>query len=370
MRDIDPARWIKQIPAYIPGRSKDEIAARYGIASPIKLASNENPLGPSPAAIKALQDCASDMHLYPDVMATDLRKAAAELWQCDSDLIIAGNGSDEIIDMLCRAYLEPGQTIMVPEHTFSYYAIAAMACGATVTTVPMNEHYICTGHLLEQAVAQQPRIIFIANPNNPTGTYIRDRKLMDFIQACPDETLIVIDEAYADFTREPDFQSAVPLVENHANLAVIKTLSKSHGLAGLRVGFGITGQTVMDNISRIKPPFNVNAAAIKAGTAALMDHDFLRQTLETTWSGLDFYYHEFERIGLEYVKSQTNFVLVRIGPRAKEIYERLIERGVITRHINCGMLSDYLRISIGLPEENRTLIEALEAALADQEINQ
>jgi len=365
MKRPEPNPWIAQIPPYAPGLSKEQIARRHGIAAPIKLASNENPLGPSRLAIEAIEALKDQVHIYPDAAAYELRQAAAGYFHCGTENIIAGNGSDEIIDMVCRAYLAPGDKIVIPECTFSYYRIAALACGAEIIRTSMNDMRI-DASAIENAMTGEGRIklVFLANPNNPTGTYL-NRETMDRLMArIPAGTLLIIDEAYAAFARAADFASTVPLIAAHPNIVVINTLSKSHGLAGLRVGFGLADQPIIDILERVKPPFNLNLLAVKAGTAALSDNTFVQETLALTWNGLDYLERECSRLGLACVPSQTNFVLVHVGSSARRVYEELLHRGIITRFLTEPGLAEYLRISIGLPHENEALIANLENILA------
>jgi histidinol-phosphate aminotransferase len=362
MKTLEPNEWVFTIPEYIPGRSKEEIAREYGAANPIKLASNENPLGTSPKALDTIKEAMATSHLYPDPDSKNLRTAAARFFGCTIDDIIAGNGSDEIIDLVCRAYLKPGDEVIIPSCTFSYYRIASLACGAQVVASPMKDHCIDITSI-EAALSPRTKIIFIANPNNPTGTYLRRNELLSFINAVPENVLVVIDEAYGAFARENDYLSAISLVQSRSNLITIHTLSKSHGLAGLRVGFGIASKAIFATMLRIKPPFNVNILAQKAGEAALNDDTFFKKTLSNTWNSLDSFYAAFERLGLSYVRSQTNFVLVHIGKDSPRVYEDLLKRGIITRYIPYIGLDEYLRVSIGLPGENKAFIDALEEVL-------
>ncbi len=362
MKEPRPASWILQIPPYVPGTSKDSVTARYGITNPIKLASNENPLGPSPQALAALEGLSSKMHLYPDPDAAGLRKAAAAFFKCSPDQIITGNGSDEILDFLCRAYLEPGCDVLIPACTFSYYRIASLACGAEVRVTAMKDHAIDADDILAQ-VTPETRIVFVANPNNPTGTCLGSGDIVRLAEGVPPETLLVMDEAYGAFVRQKGFMSAAGLIEAHRNIAVVSTLSKSHGLAGLRIGFCIAHESIISNLSRIKPPFNMNIAALKAGEAALSDYAFLERTLKLTWEGLDYLTAEFDRLGLAWIPSQTNFVPVAVGSRSEQIYEELLKRGIITRSMKSFGMEGYLRVTVGLPEENRAFIAALREVL-------
>ncbi len=362
MRQPRPAPWTEKIPAYVPGTSKETIAGRYGIKDPIKLASNENPLGPSPLAVQVMESSMAGVHLYPDPDAMELRAAAAAFFGRRSEEILAGNGSDEIIDLLCRAYLTPGREVIVPGLTFSYYRIASLVCGAEVVPSGMKDFRIDVDDILRKS-SEKTGIVFLANPNNPTGTCLAEEEILRLCNGLPPETLIVLDEAYAAFVRQNDFLSAAELIDSHPNVATVHTLSKSHGLAGLRVGFCVACEPIISALARIKPPFNVNILALKAGAAALLDTDFLKKTLEITWQGLDYLYAEVHKLGLSCVQSQTNFVLVRVGDGCSRVYEELLKRGIITRAMTSFGLDEYLRVSIGLPRENEAFIRALREVL-------
>lgn len=362
MKGPKPTPWIEKIPPYVPGTSKDTISERYGIKDPIKLASNENPLGPSPMAVRAAGAAMADMHLYPDPDASELRNAAASFFRCRSGQIIAGNGSDEILDLLCRAYMVPGREVIIPGLTFSYYRIASLVCGAEVVPSAMKGFAIDVDDILKKS-SEKTGIVFIANPNNPTGTCLKRDEILKLVSKLSPETLLVLDEAYAAFVRQEDFISGVSLIGEHKNIATVHTLSKSHGLAGLRVGFCVAAEPVIATLSRIKPPFNMNIMALKAGAAALQDAEFLKQTLDVTWKGLDYLYDEVGKLGLSHVPSQTNFVLVHVGEGYLRVYEELLKRGIITRAMTSFGLDGYLRVSIGLPRENEAFIEALREVL-------
>lgn len=362
MKEPKPTSWIGKIPPYIPGISKDSITERYGITNPIKLASNENALGPSPKAIEAMEAVRLRMHLYPDPDAVGLRKSAASFFRCRPEQVIAGNGSDEIIDLLCRAYIEPGDEVIIPACTFSYYRIASLVCGANVVSSSMRDNTIDIDEILKM-VSSKTKIIFVANPNNPTGTCLNRDDIMRLVSEIPTEAILVTDEAYAAFVRQKDFLSGIDLINEHRNIVTVCTLSKSHGLAGVRIGFCIGAESITGTLGRIKPPFNMNILALKAGEAALGDEEFLERTLRNTWEGLDYLYEQIEQLGLAYVPSQTNFVLIRIGDRCREVYEELLKQGIITRSMTSFGLDEYLRVTVGLPEENRTFIKALSEIL-------
>jgi len=364
LRPPKTASWVRDIPSYKPGKAKEEIAKKYGIENPIKLASNENPLGPSPAALRAIDDYKSIVNLYPDTTSKELRTRAASFFKCKEEQIIAGNGSDEIIDLVCRAYIEPGDNVIIPECTFSYYSIASKTCGASVMYAPMKDGLGIDIDSIVSGVNAQTKIVFLANPNNPTGLYLDFDSLSRLLELLPDQVLVLLDEAYGLFSRAGDFKSGLEFISKDKRILVITTLSKSHGLAGLRIGFGIGDYSIIDSLNRIKPPFNVNILAQRAGIAALGDTLFLEKTLDTVWNGLDFLYSGLKSLGLEFLPSQTNFVLVKIGKNANSVYNELLRQGIITRYMESYGLREYIRISVGLPEENRALINTMRKILA------
>lgn len=362
MKAPEPNPWIYAIPEYVAGRSKEAISLEYGISNPIKLASNENPLGPSPKAMQALRKTLKSSHLYPDPDSKALRACAAGFFGCNPGDIIAGNGSDEIIDLICRAYLREEAEVIIPSCTFSYYRIASLACGARTVTTPMKGFTIDIPGII-RALTPRTKVIFIANPNNPTGTYLSNEEIQGLMDAVPGNVLVVLDEAYGAFARAHDFSTSVPLAKDRSNIITVHTLSKSHGLAGLRVGFGISSRGILDMLMRIKPPFNVNILAQKAGEAALNDRAFFKKSLKNTWDSLDMLYREFDRLGFAYIPSQTNFVLVHMGKDAPRVYEDLMKKGIITRYMANMGLDEYIRMSIGTPSENRSFLDALEEVL-------
>jgi histidinol-phosphate aminotransferase len=363
VKNPEPCPWVAGIPAYVPGRSKEEIARAYGVRPPIvKLASNENPLGPSPRALEAMREAMRESHLYPDPEAGSLREAAAGFLGCPPANVIAGNGSDEIIDLVCRAYLRPGDSVVIPECTFSYYTIAAKACGAVIRPARMRGHAIDPDDIAAKAVPGT-RMVFVANPNNPTGSCMGKDEVMGLVRGIPADCLLLMDEAYAAFVRREDFMGCARLAPQIPNLVCVHTLSKSHGLAGLRVGFAVSSRGVTETLLRIRPPFNVNVMAQKAGAAALVDHEFLRRTLKTTWDAIDRLQEVFSELGIGYEPSQANFVMARIGPDARRIYEGLLRKGIITRFMDSFGLSEHIRVSAGTPEEIGAFIEALREVL-------
>jgi len=355
---------LKNLPVYQPGRPIEEVARELGLpaADIIKLASNENPFGPSPRALAAVREAAAGLHLYPDGNAFYLkRKLAAQLGVEPSHLVL-GNGSNELIEFVGHALLGPDTDIVVSQYCFAIYPIVARMCGADVVTVPAKAY----GHDLPamlQAITPRTRIVFVANPNNPTGTLAPREDLIRLVNEVPDHVLLVVDEAYLEFLDDP--VDLVPLIRHgtRKNLLLMRTFSKIHGLAGLRVGYGIAAPELAAALEKIRQPFNVNLLAQAAALAALDDREHIDRTRRNNAEGLELYARELRDLRLEFVPSAANFVLVRTG-RGRAVFDALQRKGVITRPMDGYQLPEWIRISIGTPAENRRCLAALREVLA------
>lgn len=356
--------FLKTLPVYQPGRPIEEVARELGLPvdSIIKVASNENPFGPSPKAQEALHQAIPSVNLYPDGNAFYLKqKLAAKLGVEPANLVL-GNGSNEIIEFVGHAVLGPGTNIVVSQYCFAIYPIVGKMFGAGVITVPAKKY----GHDLPamlRAVNDGTRIIFVANPNNPTGTLAEREELIKFVNEVPDDVLLVMDEAYLEFLDEP--LDLVPLIRLGArkNLILMRTFSKIYGLAGLRVGYGIGDADLISALEKIRQPFNANLLAQAAALAALDDEEHLRRTRENNFGGLEFFAKAFREMNLEYVPSFANFILVRVGAGGK-VFDAMQKLGVIARPMGGYQLPEWLRISIGTRQENQRTIEALKQVLA------
>jgi histidinol-phosphate aminotransferase len=351
--------FIKNLPVYQPGRPIEEVARELGLPldGVIKLASNENPLGPSPLAQAAMQKALAGVNLYPDGNAFYLKqKLAAKLGVEPANLIL-GNGSNEIIEFAGHALLAPGADVVVSQYCFAVYPIVAALFGANLITVPAI-HY---GHDLSamlRAITPRTRIVFVANPNNPTGTLAPREEVIRFINGVPDDVLLVMDEAYIDFCDDPT--DLVPLVRQGTkpNLILMRTFSKIYGLAGLRIGYGIGHPDFVAALEKIRQPFNVNLLAQTAALAALDDAEHIRKTRLNNSAGLKFFEQAFGKLKLEFVPSAANFILVRVG-KGQKVFEALQKQGVIVRPMGGYQLPEWIRISIGTPKENARCLEAL-----------
>jgi len=354
---------LKNLPVYQPGRPIEEVARELNLpaGSIIKLASNENPFGPSPRALAALRQALSGVNLYPDGNAFYLKqKLAAHLGVEPANLIL-GNGSNELIEFVGHALLTPETEVVVSQYCFAIYPIVARMFGARVVTVPAIRY----GHDLPamlRAVTPRTRIVFVANPNNPTGTLAPREEVVKLVNDLPEEVLLVLDEAYIEFLDDPmDLVSLVRL-NVRQNLLLLRTFSKIYGLAGLRVGYGIGPVELIAALEKIRQPFNVNLLAQTAALAALDDVEHVRRTRANNFAGLEFFERAFRQRKLEFIRSHANFILLRVGD-GSAVFEALQRRGVIVRPMAGYGLPEWIRISIGTPEENARALAALEAVL-------
>ena len=348
---------LANLPVYQPGRPLEEVARELDLPLEglIKLASNENPLGPSPKAVEAMQQTASQIHLYPDGNAFYLRNAMAERLGVDANQLIFGNGSNEIIEFVAHALLGPGTNIVVSQYCFAIYPIVAHLTGADCIAVPAKDY----GHNLpamREAITPDTRIVFVANPNNPTGTLASHEDVLALVDAVPEHTLLVMDEAYFEFLESP--LDLVPRLQEKPNLLLMRTFSKIYGLAGLRIGYGIGHSEFITALEKVRQPFNLNAMAQAAALAAIDDTDHLEATRANNAAGLEFFEQTLSELNIETVASYANFILANVGDGAST-FQKLQERGVITRPMAGYQLPEWIRISIGTPAENERCLAAL-----------
>ncbi|MBI3880818.1 MAG: histidinol-phosphate transaminase, partial [Verrucomicrobia bacterium] len=346
-----------------PGRPIEEVARELGLAASdiIKLASNENPLGPSPKAAEAMRRAVAQTHLYPDGSAFHLKQKLADFLGVEPANVILGNGSNEIIEFTGHALLGPGTNIVVSQYCFAIYPIVAKMMGAEVITVPAKNF----GHDLAAmlaAITPQTRIVFVANPNNPTGTLASREDVVNLVNQVPPHVLLVMDEAYVEFL--PDPVDLVALVRSGVvpNLILMRTFSKIFGLAGLRIGYGIAHPELIAALEKIRQPFNTNLLAQAAAAAALDDAEHLAKTRENNARGLGFFHDAFRKLGLQFVPSHANFLLARVGDGAR-VFAEMQKLGVITRPMAGYQLPEWIRISVGTPAENERCLAALKTVL-------
>ncbi len=358
--------YIRAIAPYQPGKPISELERELGITGIVKLASNENPLGTSPAAVAAMQEAIKTIAIYPDGNGFDLKDALVKRYDVAHANVTLGNGSNDLLELAARAFLTVGDKVAYSDHAFAVYALASQAVGATGISVPAAAGY---GHdlpaMLKAATDNKVKMVFIANPNNPTGTYLGADELLAFLRGLPPEILVVLDEAYNEYLPEDRRYDSVAWLKEFPNLIISRTFSKAYGLAGLRVGYALAHEQVTDMINRVRQPFNVNSVAQAAAVAALRDVSFVRKTFELNQRGMLQITEGLTRLGLEYIPSFGNFVAFRIG-NATAMYRRLLELGVIVRPIANYDMPDWLRVSIGLESENAKFLAALEKCISQQ----
>ncbi len=355
------AAYLRELMPYVPGKPTSAIEREYGLSRVVKLASNENPLGPSPRAVEAMRTVIADLHRYPDGDAADLRAALAAHHAVTPDRILLGNGSNEILTLIGRVLLRPGDEAVMSEGAFIVYLLATQASGARRVAVPAVEF----GHDLEamaSAIGPATRVVFLANPNNPTGTIFRRSSWERFLSRVPEDVVVVCDNAYAEYVLDPEYPDAFEDLARHPQLVVLRTFSKIHGLAGLRVGYGVGPGWLVDLVDRVRDPFNVNLLAQVGALAALGDDAHIEASREANRQGLRFLERVCRALGLGFVPGHGNFLLVDVGDAA-EAYESLLRAGVIVRPVAGYGFPRHLRVTVGTPEENTTFAQALAALL-------
>lgn len=353
---------VQHLQPYLPGKPADELARELGLSHIVKLASNENPLGVPPSAMKAMTEHLKNLALYPDSSGYDLKHAISQHFALTPEMITLGNGSNDVIELLGRAYLNEGVEAIYSEYAFVAYRIATQATGATPVVTPAK----AWGHDLEAmltSITSKTRLVFIANPNNPTGTWLTHQALTAFLDQVPEHVIVVLDEAYTEYVDEPEFPNGLTLLETYRNLVVTRTFSKAYGLAGLRVGYAASHPDIANVLSRVRQPFNVGHLGMVAAQAVLKDTQFLDETVKTNRQGLAYYQEKLTALGLSFIPSVGNFVTVDFKQDAAPIYQQLLKKGVITRPIaNYGM-PNHLRISVGTQSENEFCMNALAEVL-------
>ena len=358
---------LKNLPTYQPGRPIEEVARELNLpaASIIKVASNENPFGPSPLALAAMQKAIAGVHLYPDGNAFYLKQKLAAKLGLEPGYLILGNGSNEIIEFVAHALLEDGgngQNVVVSQYCFAIYPIVAKMLGAEIVTVPAKQY----GHDLPamlRAITPRTRIVFVANPNNPTGTLAPREEVIEFVNDVPDDVLLVMDEAYIEFLNDPvDLVSLIRLGARK-NLILMRTFSKIYGLAGLRIGYGVGSPELISAFEKIRQPFNINSVAQAAALAAMDDDEHVRKTRANNLAGLDFFERALRELRVEFVPSHANFILARVGDGSK-VFDAMQRQGVIVRPMGGYQLPEWIRISVGTPAENERCLGVLKEVLA------
>lgn len=355
--------YVRAIAPYQPGKPVSELARELGLeeAAIIKLASNENPLGASPRALAAAAAALEGVGRYPDGNGYELKQALCRRYRINAQQIVLGNGSNDVLELAARTFLAPGASAVYSRHAFAVYPLAVQAAGATGIEVPARDF----GHDLEAmaaAVRHDTRVVFVANPNNPTGTWVPPEAVLALLRKLPSTVLVVLDEAYNEYLPASDQAESLRWIGQFPNLLVSRTFSKAYGLAGLRVGFAAAHPRVADLMNRVRQPFNVSSIAQSAAVAALDDEAFVARSFELNQQGMQQLTDGFKRLGLQWIPSKANFISVRVG-KAQEIYQKLLRKGVIVRPVASYAMPEHLRVSVGLASENERFLAALAQVL-------
>lgn len=366
-----PPEWVNAIvpehvlaiPAYVPGKPIEEVRRELGIDDIVKMASNENPLGPSPKAVEAAQRYLERAHIYPESSAPELRQALASRFGLPTSSVILGNGSDEIMQLAAHVFIRPGTEAIIGANTFSMYRISVQAFGGKIRAVPLKQHRFDLA-AVAAAVNPNTRLIFLAIPNSPTGTVVSRAEFDDFVNGLPENgLLLVIDEAYREYVRERDCPNGTDYLSKRLPVLVLRTFSKIYGLAGLRIGYGFAAPWVIELLNRVRPPFNVNALAQAAAVAALEDVEHVQRSVRNTEVGMKFLEEELSRLGVEVIPSQANFLTFCLNRDANQVYNDLLSAGIIVRPLASFGMPRCIRVTIGTQEQNQRFVRALRNVL-------
>jgi histidinol-phosphate aminotransferase len=350
---------IKNLVPYQPGKPIEELEREIGIKGVIKLASNENPLGASRKAIDAIKEYMDKkVHRYPDGGGFYLRRALAKKWGVSMESVILGNGSNEIIELLIRTLVSPGDNAVTSENTFSVYRLIMTAANGSIITVPMKDERFDLKAIAGK-VNSRTRLVFIANPNNPTGTMVTAPEMKDFMNSVPHDVMIVFDEAYAEYVTSDQYPDSLNYLRDGRNVTILRTFSKIYGLAGLRIGYGLTTVEIADMMNRVRQPFNTNALAQVGALAALEDVSHIEESRRINNEGKEYLYKEFDAMGINYIPTEANFIYFRAGDDGRAIFNAMLKEGSIIRHMGGATL----RVTIGVPGENRKFVAALTKVL-------
>ncbi len=353
---------VKQIKPYSPGKSSQEAKEELGLEEITKLASNENPLGPSPRAIEAMQEAAAEVYFYPDPVCRDLTQALAELCDVDPEGIVIGRGSDEIIHMMGLAFVNPGEEIIYSDPPFALYPMTTAIMDGRAVAVPHRD----LTHDLEAmtaAVTERTKLVFISNPYNPTGTIVTADEVARLMDVIPDHVIVGFDEAYYEYVDDLEYPDCLEYVRQGRKVVLLRTFSKAYGLAGLRIGYGIAPPEMARALKQVREPFNVSGISQVAALASLQDPDQVQRSFQLVQEGKQYLYEQFEQMGLDYVPTQANFIFVDVGLDSRECFDGLMRQGVTVRTGDIFGLPTYIRVTIGTMEQNRKFIEALRDVL-------
>ena len=350
--------YILSLKPYVAGKPLEELEREFGITDAVKLASNENPLGPSPMALEAIRRSADNLHRYPNSGSYDLCQHLSRQLNIKCENIVLGNGSDDLIAMLAHVLLQPGDEAVLPEPSFLFYEIVIQSYGAVPVGIPLKAETTDLDRMLER-IGPKTRLVFVNNPHNPTGSLITKAALDAFVEALPANVVLVIDEAYIEFVQDPRCPNSIDYLNSGKTVVGLRTFSKAYGLAGLRIGYGLMPAHFAELLHRVRQPFNVNTLAQAAAIAALEDQDFLAETIRLVNAELDFIYRGLDELGIPYFRSNANFLLIRVNKKADAVFEDLLRQGVIVRSMSSYGYPDCIRVSVGQHPENVRFLAAL-----------
>jgi histidinol-phosphate aminotransferase len=364
---------VQSLRPYQPGKPIDELARELGLNEKdiVKLASNENPVGPSPKALAAIQGELEELTRYPDGAGFELKKILCKKLSIQPEQITLGNGSSDILDFITRVFVNDGDNIVVSQHAFAIYGLVAKMVGAETIAAPAKNFAHDLDAMLA-AINDKTRIVFVTNPNNPTGTWIKKDELIAFLNKVPERVLVLLDEAYFEYVDEADYPNGMALLPQYSNLVVTRTFSKAYGLASMRVGYGVSSPEIADLLNRVRPPFNVNSFALAAAKATLLDDEYVAESIAVNNDGMAYLEGEFNRLGLDFIQSVGNFICVKMpsGVDPMAVNDGLLRQGVIIRPVANYEMPEHLRVSIGIAKENQAFIAALENVLAQVKAEQ
>ncbi len=356
---------LDEIKPYTPGKPVDEVKRELGLDEVIKLASNENPLGTSPWVIEAMRDALSEVNYYPDTNCFYLRKSLAEKLAVSREQLIFGNGSDEILKLLAETYLNPGDEVIIPRPSFSEYEFVARIMGAKIVFAPLKEDFGYDMEAIANRITPDTKMIFICSPNNPTGTIVHDYDLRTFMEQLPEGIIVVMDEAYYEYADDPAYPECLHYVNNNYPVIVLRTFSKIYGLAGLRIGYGVAPVPLIEDIYRVREPFNVNHLAQVAALAALDDRDFFEKSRQLVLDSRRQVRAGLNELGIEPIPTQANFFFMNTGFNSVEVFQKLLRRGIIVRTGDIFGFPYYIRVNFGIEEDNDSFLAAMKEVLAE-----
>jgi len=353
---------VLNVKPYVAGKPIEETKRQLGLSDVVKLASNENPFGPSPRAVGAIKKCLCEINRYPDAQGYYLKKRLARYFSLEPDNFILGNGSDELIDVVIKTFVEPDENIVISDTTFLEYEIIAQVNDRKIKQAPLRYFKYDLGAMFK-LVDKKTKLVVIANPNNPTGTYVTKYEVADFLNALADSVVVVFDEAYDTFIDVDDYPDSLSYLRRKKKVIILKTFSKAYGLAGLRLGYAIAERELISYMERVRQPFNVNILAQAGGVAALDDKKFLKKTRRLILEGKDFIYQELSKMGLGFLPSVANFILVDVGRDGLEVFKAMLKFGVIVRDMKQYGLKNFIRVTIGARKENERFVRVLRKVL-------